>query len=188
AGTDLTRLAESRRLCRMISYREPTVDDADALSIVGRKSFVETFGHLYSAKDLQAFLDQVWGDGVCAGEIAAGERTYRIAEEDGRIIGFAKVGKTYMDLPDDGRTKIELAQLYVLKPWQGTGVAAALMDWAMNMAEASGADDCYLSVWSENARAQRFYARYGFEEVGQHIFMVGDHEDDDRIWRKRLRA
>ena len=83
--------------------------------------------------------------------------------------------------------KIELRQLYVLKLWQGTGVAAALMDWALQLARADNWDDMYLSVFSENARAQRFYARYGFQEVGQVKFMVGNHEDDDRLWRLRLR-
>ena len=34
----------------------------------------------------------------------------------------------------------------------------------------------------ENIRAQRFYARYGFREVGRYEFRVGDQIDDDRIW------
>ena len=36
------------------------------------------------------------------------------------------------------------------------------------------------------ARARRFYERYGFEEVGKYVFMVGNHADDDRIMRLTL--
>ena len=31
-------------------------------------------------------------------------------------------------------------------------------------------------------RAKRFYARYGFKEVGRCTFQPGDRVDDDRIW------
>ena len=41
----------------------------------------------------------------------------------------------------------------------------------------------YLSVWENNARAQAFYRRYGFEHVGEHKFMVGNTADRDFIWR-----
>ena len=43
-----------------------------------------------------------------------------------------------------------------------------------------------LSVYVDNHRARRFYEKRGFEEVGQYKFMVGNHEDDDRIMRVKL--
>ena len=39
-----------------------------------------------------------------------------------------------------------------------------------------------LSVYHDNMRAQRFYARYGLREVGRNLFAVGSTVDDDRIW------
>ena len=78
----------------------------------------------------------------------------------------------------------ELRQLYVLKPWHGIGIAHALMDWVLDEARRRGAEQLILSVFVDNHRARRFYARYGFEEVGHYHFMVGDHADDDIIMRK----
>ncbi|MEO0499678.1 MAG: GNAT family N-acetyltransferase [Pseudomonadota bacterium] len=170
-----------------IAYRTPTLADAEALTALGRRSFVETFGHLYARADLDTFLTEVFGPKGMPVELAGNAYTFRVAEDDADLIGYCKVGPLFLPAPDDGRGKIELCQLYVLKPWQGTGVAAALMDWALAHARAKGHDDMYLSVWSENHRAQRFYARYGFEEVGRHDFMVGSQADDDRIWRLKLR-
>ena len=56
------------------------------------------------------------------------------------------------------------------------------------MAEARrrGARALYLSVFIDNHRAQRFYARYGFEAVGRYDFMVGTHADEDIIMRLKL--
>ena len=170
------------------TIREPTEDDLPELAALGRKTFADTFGHLYAPEDLAAFQEQVWGDDGLPPEFRAGERTFRVAEVDGELVAFAKIGKPYLPVPDADptRKRIELCQLYVDKPWHGTGLAQELMDWAVGAARAGGYDDIYLSVYVDNHRAQRFYARYGFEEVGRYAFKVGSQVDDDRIWRLKL--
>ena len=75
---------------------------------------------------------------------------------------------------------------YILKPWQGAGIAATLMDWAIAEARRRGAEEMFLSVFVDNARARRFYARYGFEQVGTYDFMVGTHADLDLVMRLKL--
>ncbi len=81
---------------------------------------------------------------------------------------------------------LELRQLYVLRPWQGGGVAPTLMEWAIERARERGAPELYLSVFDHNHRAKRFYARYGFEDVGRCAFQVGEQTDEDRMWKRRL--
>jgi len=44
----------------------------------------------------------------------------------------------------------------------------------------------FLSVFIDNHRARRFYARYGFKQVGRYDFMVGTHADHDLILRREL--
>ena len=74
----------------------------------------------------------------------------------------------------------------MLKPWQGAGLAPQMMDWVIAEARRRGAEEIYLSVFTDNIRAQRFYARYGFEAVGRYDFMVGTHADEDIIMRLQL--
>jgi GNAT superfamily N-acetyltransferase len=81
---------------------------------------------------------------------------------------------------------LELYQLYVLKPWQGKGLAPVLMDWAVGEARRRAARTLYLSVWTENHRARRFYERYGFRFVAPYAFMVGEQADADEIFRLDL--
>ncbi len=170
-----------------IVYRKPEAADLEELCDLARRTFVETFGDLYSETDLNSFLDDTFGPTGMPAEFADPAYHFRVAETDGKLVAYCKVGPPYLPSPDDGRTKIELRQLYVLAPWQGSGIAAALMDWALGLARTGDYDDMYLSVYSDNHRAQKFYARYGFEEVGKMIFMVGTHEDDERLWRLKLR-
>ena len=169
----------------MIDYRDGRAADTALMSRIGAETFVETFGTLYAPADLQTFLRETHDEAKWREELANPDLAIRIAEEDGVAAGFAKVGPP--SLPFEIRVPTaELKQLYVLKPWQGRGVAAALMDWALAEARRRGAEQMILSVYVDNHRAQRFYARYGFEQVGHYHFMVGDHADDDLIWRLKL--
>ncbi len=42
----------------------------------------------------------------------------------------------------------------------------------------------WLVVFSENHRAQRFYARYGFAKVGEYDYPVGEWTDREFVMRK----
>ncbi len=42
----------------------------------------------------------------------------------------------------------------------------------------------WIGVWSESHRAQAIYSRAGFSKVGDYHFMVGDHRDDEYIFRR----
>lgn len=169
----------------MIGYRDAEPADADALAEMARASFTETFGALYPARDLATFLEQSFGATGLPAQIGDPRYAIRLAIADARIAGYAKIGpNAFVDHgPADA---IELYQLYVLSPWHGSGVAAALMDWAIAAARGRGATQLLLSVYADNHRAQRFYARYGLREIGRYAFAVGDTIDDDRIWMRPL--
>lgn len=166
------------------TYRDATADDAPLMARLGPETFTETFGHLYTPENLAAFLLNHSVENWTA-ELTDPRFTVRIAEQDGEAVGFAKLGPPSLPFEVTGPT-VELRQFYVLKPWQGTGVARALMDWVLEEARRRRAEQLFLSVFTDNIRAQRFYARYGFEPVGTYAFMVGTHADEDIIMRAQL--
>jgi diamine N-acetyltransferase len=159
--------------------RDAMPADGTALSALGGRVFVETFGHLYRPEDLNAFLAQSYGPDGLAAKIGHPEFQVRVALDGEVPIGFARLGP--VDFPGDWPEAVELYQLYVDGQWHGRGVAAALMEWAIETARAAGHRRLVLSVYVDNHRARRFYARYGFVEVGRYGFPVGDQIDDDRI-------
>jgi GNAT superfamily N-acetyltransferase len=169
----------------MIHYRPAEPADANALAAMAKRSFGETFGTLYRASDLSAFLDQAFGANGLPAQIGHGDYEIRLACDGAAIIGFAKIGPVAFpgDWPADA---IELHQLYVLGGWHGEGVGPALMDWTIARARALGRSEMILSVYIDNHRARRFYERYGFAEIGRYTFMVGEQPDDDRLMRRVL--
>ena len=168
----------------MIRLRDAGPADAAILARLGRETFTETFGHLYSPENLAAFLashsEENWRR-----ELSDPAFAVRLAEDEGAPAAYAKVGPPTLPFEPRGPS-IELRQFYVLKPWQGSGVAHDLMQWAIAEAKARGAADLYLSVFVDNHRARRFYERYGFTFVGPYAFMVGTHADEDHVLRLSL--
>ena len=168
-----------------LEFRQAGPGDEARLAEIGAATFVETFGPLYTAADLQAFLAQAQTEQSWAAELADPALKVLLVEQQGKPVAYAKVGPRSLPYQPEGPA-MELRQFYVLKPWQGEGIAPRLMDWVLGKARERGAREICLSVWSENERAKRFYARYGFAYVGPYKFMVGDQADEDEIWVMKL--
>ena len=94
-----------------------------------------------------------------------------LAEDAGRLVGFAGVGPAR---DNDVDIDLELYALYVRKAYYGTGLGYALFE------HVAGDRACYLWVLAGNERAIGFYERQGFrldgtEDVhdeGLHVRMV----------------
>jgi len=168
----------------MIAYRDATPADAFALAMLGADSFSHTFGHLYDPADLALFLAN-HTPAAWAAELTNPAFAVRVAEAEDVFIGYAKLGPAHLPFTPESNA-IELRQLYVLGPWQGAKVGAALIEWVIATARARGADALFLSVFTDNHGARRFYARRGFEPVGAYKFMVGTHADEDIVMRLAL--
>ena len=167
-----------------VHYRDADESDAEALAALFGEIFTETFGRLYEPADLAAFLSDHtpsrWAEQLRDDIFAV-----RVAEAEGEAVGLAKIGPVKLPVEDAG-SGVELRQLYVHRSARGAGVSARLMDWVIEEARARGARDLYLSVYTDNLRAQRFYARFGFVSIGPCTFMVGNQADEDIIMRRSL--
>lgn len=174
-------------MSELIRYVAPTNEIVAPLCAMAREAFSDTFGHLYDREPFDRYLDEAYGPG---GSMERGivDATIRwiVAMSGDQPIGYAKLSALVAPAPAPRSGAMELRQIYVDKRWHGRGVGDALIEWALDTARSEGAPEIYLTVFVHNARAKRFYTRYGFSEVGHCVFMMGDHVDDDRVWRKEL--
>ena len=162
--------------------------DAEAIAAFANGSFTHTFGHIYDPADLATFLAD-WNPPARVREqiVDPGHAIALVRGDAGAILGYIKMGPVDFDLPGEQPTDnaVELHQLYVAEAAKGTGVAVALMEWGIAWAR-ERASILYLTVFTENHRAQAFYRRYGFYDVGRNEFRVGNHIDEDRFFRLDL--
>ena len=165
--------------------RLATRGDAETLSRIGIDTFVETFGHLYPPEDLAAFLAESHSPQAYARYLDHPRYAAWLLEDDGAAVGYAVAGACGLPHPDAAAGDGELKRLYLRSAVQNGGWGARLFDTALAWLQRDGPRTLWISVWSENFGAQRFYARYGFEHAGEYEFLVGAQRDREFIFRRK---
>lgn len=157
--------------------------DAGALAQVGARTFTETFGHLYSSQDLDAFLAASHSHEAAERVLADPDQAVWLAIAEGEVVGYAHAGPS--SIPDPvAQGCSELKRLYLVRGRQSGGLGGRLMTAALEWLEQRPEPAICIGVWSENHGAQRFYARYGFAKVGEYLFPVGETRDHEYILRR----
>jgi GNAT superfamily N-acetyltransferase len=80
-----------------------------------------------------------------------------------KIIGTLFIGKSHDDdKPEAG----EICAVYLLEEFWDKGIGLELMDFGIDKLRQNGHGEAILWVLEENARARRFYEKYGFSADG----------------------
>ena len=150
------------------------------------QTFDETFGATHSDEDMQNYNERCFTPEVFSKEFKEKQSWFYFARLEDKIAGYLKIntGSAQTELrEEDG---IELERIYVLKEFLGRGVGDALMRYAIQRGKEEGKSYLWLGVYEENYRALSFYKKYGMEEFGDHVFMMGKLPERDILMRINL--
>jgi diamine N-acetyltransferase len=174
-----------------ISVRLATLADVAELHDVAARTFMLACPPGTTQADVDAFVGQHLSAERFAEYLADADRILLLAESDGEPVGYAMLVRGEISDADvrkvvDAQRSVELSKFYVLADRHGSGVAGPLMTATLQAAAAAGAETCWLGVNQLNARANRFYEKYGFTPAGTKRFLVGDQWHDDYIRTRPL--
>ncbi len=171
-----------------IQIRFATTADAQLLAEIGRKSFYDAFADdpRNAPADMEIFINQSFGADIQAEELANDKIVYLIAEVAGETAGYAKLNKDTSETMISGDKCLEIARFYLLQNWIGKGVSQKMMQAVLDFAAANDFDTIWLGVWEFNYRAQKFYQKYNFQHVGEHIFQLGNDPQIDWVWQRKV--
>lgn len=164
--------------------RRATAADAALVADLARRNFTETFGHLYPPEDLAYFLDTSYTPDTQREALEDPAYAVWLLERDGEAVGHLFAGPCGLPHADARPGHGEIKRLYILRHSHNGGWGAKLMQHAMDWLLRDGPRTLWVGVWSENFGAQRFYARYGFEQAGEYKFPVGATRDHEFIFRR----
>jgi ribosomal-protein-alanine N-acetyltransferase len=128
-----------------------------------------------------------WTEGIFRDELAADNRVYLAADEDG-VVGFGGI----MMVGDEAH----VTNLLVAPESRGRGIGLALMVGLIAAAIEAGARHLTLEVRSQNREARSLYARLGLAPVGVRKGYYGNddalilwaHDLDSVAYKSRLEA
>lgn len=168
--------------------RRATIGDARLLAELGARTFAETFADDNSADDMDDYLSSAFNEAQQALELADPRCRFHIAESEGVAVGYAllRSGSGPNSVTSD--QPLELVRLYVSREHLGCGVGAGLMQVCISEARELGYRTLWLGVWEHNYRAQAFYRKWDFREVGTHIFQLGGDAQTDLLMERPISA
>jgi ribosomal protein S18 acetylase RimI-like enzyme len=147
--------------------------DAKQLADLAKRTFRETFGAQNTAEDMALHCQTSYSESIQDREISSPDMTTFVAEENERFVGFAQVRRGVSPSCIIARSPGEIQRLYVESEWHGKGLARDLMHACIEEMKSRGSDVIWLGVWERNPRAISFYKKFGFVEVGDHVFPLG---------------
>ncbi len=169
-----------------ITIRSCSLHDAEALVSIGIKTFRETFDEMNSAENMMHYLNSTFTLKKIKAEIQEAHSAFFLAESNDACVGYARIREG--ENPDgmDAAKPLEIQRLYVDKKHVGQRIGYLLMTTCLNYAKDRKYDTVWLGVWEHNRRARKFYDKWGFEEFGRHIFMLGNDAQTDLLLKKEL--
>ena len=170
----------------MVTLRLTAPEDVSALQRIAIDTQVDTFGSFNTEANMKAYLDQAYDQGNLLRELTESGAFNYLAFVGEKLAGFMRLRLSDEVVHLLGQNTIELQRLYVDKGFQGLGVGAAMMKQALEIAKAGRYNWIWLGVWERNFKAQKFYAKWGFERFSEHIFQMGDDPQTDWLLRRRV--
>lgn len=169
-----------------LTIRRANPVDAGLLAELGARTFYETFAADNDPEDMSAYLAASFSVARQTEELAEPASTFFIAEVGGLAAGYAKLHAGEPPEGVEGSKPVELVRLYVSREWLGRGVGQALMRECVEEARRAGHKTMWLGVWERNWRAQAFYRKWNFREVGEHIFQLNSDSQRDLLLERAI--
>ena len=167
-----------------ITVRRAGTGDAEAIALLSRQTFLDTFAGQNTAADMEKFMRGPFSRKNLEEEVRSGPDIFLIAESGQLAAGYAKLIHHVKN--GTGQEGMEISRLYADKGFIGQGAGRLLMEECLETAARAGCTTVWLGVWEHNARAIAFYRKWGFEKFGEHPFTLGDDVQTDWLMKKSL--
>jgi ribosomal protein S18 acetylase RimI-like enzyme len=166
--------------------RYATAEDAELVADLSRKTFHETFGSVNTKENMDKFMNEQFTREKLIREVTEPGNTFFVAFDGEVPVGYVRMreGKKFPEFGD--KDSIEIARIYAVNTYIGTGVGQQLMRQCVFMAKELKKEILWLGVWEKNSRAIAFYTKWGFEKFAEHDFLLGDDLQKDWLLMKKL--
>jgi ribosomal protein S18 acetylase RimI-like enzyme len=167
--------------------RRALASDAEALSVVGTATFLESYAGVIDGAGLVRHCAEKQSAAAYAEALCTDDHALWLIESEpgGAPVGYLHL--TPPDLPIETRPgDLEIKRIYVLATLQRYGLGRELLNASAQYAREQKARRLLLGVYKKNEKALSFYDRVGFERVGERAFDVGGVTYSDWVLAKRL--
>lgn len=166
----------------MSSIRKANQKDAEMLSKLGRKTFLEAHERSAPADVLAIYMQQKNSVEILIKELADPLIHYYILEYEGQPVGYSKIIFNYPCESVSEKNITKLDRIYLLEALNGKGLGFKLYQFNVELAKKNDQIGMWLYTWTENQKAIQFYSKVGFNIVGSYLFKIDEtHSNPNHI-------
>lgn len=168
------------------TLRHATPSDAMALADLAEMTFRDTFAATNTVEDMNLHCRSKYGEAIQLAEIADPAIVTLLLERDAKLLAYAQLRWGVPPACVVARLAGEIQRFYLDAAWHGKGLAPLLMERCLTEIQRREADVAWLRVWEQNPKAIAFYRKFGFAEVGNHVFPLGRDLQRDIIMARTI--
>ena len=167
----------------MLRITKAELSNLEALREISISTFVESFAHLNTAADFKIYLEHNFSPSKLADELSNPASIFFLVYQNTEIIAYLKLNLSSAQTETKYLNSLEIERIYVLNNFKGNGIGTKLIFKAKEIALKHNLNFIWLGVWEKNTEAIAFYKKHGFNEFGNHVFMLGKDAQKDILMR-----
>ena len=171
----------------MLEIREANSEDAIYIALLGRVTYTESHGkYIKNPVDLQNYYNRQFTVVNTLEELKNKNNIFWIVFYDDLPVGYAKLSLNNNHKNILNKKSCRLEKIYVLNDFIGMQIGSKLKNILIDKAIKLNFDNIWLATYIKNDKAQNFYKKSGFEQIGFIDFMVGDVNYENYLFSKNL--
>jgi ribosomal protein S18 acetylase RimI-like enzyme len=177
-----------KKVMSLIRIKRADFSDALVISLLGKTTFTETFGDLFSEEELSTYLDETFGIEKLERSLLKGENIFGILYYQDNPVGYYKIK---MGLHFDHSTDehcVQLQKIYLLRDYLDLKLGKEMLNHIFKLREIKECNLIWLIVLHTNNRAIRFYEHQGFKKLKKYHHQIGLHDLEYELMTKGLPA
>ncbi len=171
----------------MIEIRRAIPSDAVHIALLGRVTYTESHGdYIANKNDLLEFYNEHYAVSKIKEELNDSDAIFWIVFYNELPIGFAKLSLNIKHPINPEINSCKLQRLYILNDFIGLKIGSKLQEIILQNATDLKFKKIWLTAYYKNKKGINFYKKYGFKEIGNIDFFVGNSNYPNLIFDKNL--
>ncbi|MDW5289632.1 GNAT family N-acetyltransferase [Formosa sp. PL04] len=158
----------------MIEIKQASEHDVEVLALLGRVTWIETFGALFhNWEDVQDYANETFSIKTLRSFIENPKGKIWVAYYNGIPIGYSKIELGAESDQVKGNNICKLVNIYVLHDFHSKKIGSLLLSKVLDEVVGLQCDKLWLSVLHTNTKAINLYKKNNFYTAGTFDYIIG---------------
>lgn len=150
------------------------IEHCNDICFLGKKTFDETFGHLFKPEVLDRYLQATFNFEKIKSSLSKENNHFFIVYLDDNPVGYAKIKENSFYDEIDDQNQLQLQKIYILSQYHRLGIGFEFMRTCKKFFERFSPATVWLAVLESNIKAINYYKKCDFRGTGKYHYSFED--------------